>query len=272
MTTETKPATGSIVLVTTADTDILTAERALVGMPWGDSVTVHAFNPVALEGETDGAASTRRDLLQAVDGASVVVLRLLGGRRALGDVFDPLWEICLRNRTPLIACPGHQEWDDDLVAACTAPVSEVETVFSYLMRGGVLNFRNLFLFLADTYLGATSATKRRRPCRGRGSTTLKWPKAFPLPTTGLARFAPGRPSVAVLFYRAHWMSETWRSSTTSSLAWKPRTSMSSPCSPTASSISLRRTRPAATLSRNTWVDPDGVPVWTASSTPWLGHE
>ena len=40
-----------------------------------------------------------------------------------------------------------------MVAACTAPVAEVEAVFSYLMRGGVLNFRNLFLFLADTYLG-----------------------------------------------------------------------------------------------------------------------
>ena len=53
MTTEAQTAAGSIVLVTTADTDILTAERALVGMPWGDAVSVHAFNPVALEGESD---------------------------------------------------------------------------------------------------------------------------------------------------------------------------------------------------------------------------
>ena len=67
MTTETQAAAGSIVLVTTADTDILTAERALVGMPWGDAVTVHAFNPVALEGESDEAASARRELLEAVD-------------------------------------------------------------------------------------------------------------------------------------------------------------------------------------------------------------
>jgi cobaltochelatase CobN len=206
MTTETKPATGSIVLVTTADTDILTAERALVGMPWGDSVTVHAFNPVALEGETDGAASTRRDLLQAVDGASVVVLRLLGGRRALGDVFDPLWEICLRNRTPLIACPGHQEWDDDLVAACTAPVSEVETVFSYLMRGGVLNFRNLFLFLADTYLGGDFGHEAPAPMPWQGIYHPEMAEGISVADYRLARFAPGRPSVGVLFYRAHWMS------------------------------------------------------------------
>ena len=59
-------------------------------MPWGDAVTVHAFNPVAMEGESDEAATARRELLEAVSAASVVVLRLLGGRRALGDVFDPL--------------------------------------------------------------------------------------------------------------------------------------------------------------------------------------
>ena len=146
----TAPAT--LVLVTTADTDILTAERALVGMPWGDAVRVYACNPVALEGEDESAESARTELMDAVGQASAVVLRLLGGKRALGQVFDPLVEICRANRTPLIACPGHQEWDEDLITACTAPVAEVESVFAYLMRGGVLNFRNLFLFLADTYL------------------------------------------------------------------------------------------------------------------------
>ena len=206
MTTETQAAAGSIVLVTTADTDILTAERALVGMPWGDAVTVHAFNPVALEGESDEAATARRELLEAVDAASVVVLRLLGGTRALGDVFDLLWEICLRNRTPLIACPGHQEWDDDLVAACTAPVAEVEAIFSYLMRGGVLNFRNLFLFLADTYLGGDFGHEAPAPMPWQGIYHPEMAEGISVADYHAARFEPSRPSVGVLFYRAHWMS------------------------------------------------------------------
>ena len=206
MTTETQAATGSIVLVTTADTDILTAERALVGMPWGDTVAVHAFNPVALEGESDEAAASHRELLEAVNEASVVVLRLLGGRRAFGDAFDPLWEICLRNRTPLIACPGHQEWDDDLVAACTAPVAEVEAVFSYLMRGGVLNFRNLFLFLADTYLGGDFGHEAPAPMPWQGIYHPEMPEGISVSDYLAARFVPDRPSVGVLFYRAHWMS------------------------------------------------------------------
>ena len=161
MTTQLTTETASIVLVTTADTDILTAERALFDMPWGDGVSVYACNPVSLEGDGESAESARQDLLEAVGSAAVVVLRLLGGKRALGETFDPLVDVCRANGTPLIACPGHQEWDEDLVTACTAPVAEVETVFSYLMRGGVLNFRNLFLFLADTYLAPTTATRRR---------------------------------------------------------------------------------------------------------------
>ena len=84
MTTQTPTDTAAIVLVTTADTDILTAERALVGMPWGDGVSVYACNPVSLEGDGESAVTAREELLQAVAGSSAVVLRLLGGRRALG--------------------------------------------------------------------------------------------------------------------------------------------------------------------------------------------
>ncbi len=198
------PAT--IVLVTTADTDILTAERALVGMPWGDSVRVYACNPVSLEGESDSAAAGRQELLAAVAGASAVILRLLGGKRALADLFDPLVESCRAGGIPLIACPGHQEWDEDLVTACTAPVAEVEAVFAYLMRGGVLNFRNLFLFLADTYLDGDYGHEAPAPMPWQGIYHPAIPEGTPIDRFIEQRHTAGRPSVGVLFYRAHWMS------------------------------------------------------------------
>ena len=206
MTTQTPTDTATVVLVTTADTDILTAARALVGMPWGDGVSVYACNPVSLEGEGESAASAREELLQAVAGSSTVVLRLLGGRRALGDVFEPLVEICRANGIPLIACPGHQEWDEDLVTACTAPVAEVETVFSYLMRGGVLNFRNLFLFLADTYLGADYGHEAPAPMPWQGIYHPEVPEGTGIAEYMANRFKSDLPSIGVLFYRAHWMS------------------------------------------------------------------
>lgn len=206
MATQTENASGSIVLVTTADTDILTAERALVGMPWGDSVSVYAVNPVALAGDGAVPATARADLMQAASQAAVVVLRLLGGKRALGDAFDPLVEVCRANAIPLIACPGHQEWDEDLVTACTAPVAEVETVFSYLMRGGVINFRNLFLFLADTYLGSDYGHEAPAPMPWQGVYHPQVAEGTAVDEYIASRFSPGRSSVGVLFYRAHWMS------------------------------------------------------------------
>ena len=192
----------SVVLVTTADTDLLTADRALAALP-GDFPPVYAWNPVGLD--TDDA---RSQLLAAVGSAGVVVLRLLGGKRAMPETFDPLVSLCRERRIPLIACPGHQEWDEDLIAACSAPVAELETVFAYLMRGGIPNFRNLFLFLSDTYLGSDYGHEAPEPLPWEG---LYHPEAtaaeiVDADTYIRQRFQPGRPGVGLLFYRAHWMS------------------------------------------------------------------
>ena len=73
-----------MVFVTTADTDILTADRALFGLPEGGP-QVRAFHPVALESD-----EARRELMDSVAEAGVVVLRLLGGKRAMPDTFDSL--------------------------------------------------------------------------------------------------------------------------------------------------------------------------------------
>ena len=74
------------------------------------------------------------------------------------------------------------------------------------MRGGVVNFRNLFLFLADTYLGSDYGHEAPAPMPWQG---IYHPQAAA--GTGVeeyiaARFVPGRPAVGALFYRAHWMS------------------------------------------------------------------
>ena len=192
----------SVVLVTTADTDLLTADRALAALP-GDFPPVYAWNPVGLD-----TVAAQNQLLETVGSAGVVVLRLLGGKRAMPEAFDPLVSLCRERRIPLIACPGHQEWDEDLIAACSAPVAELETVFAYLMRGGIPNFRNLFLFLSDTYLGSDYGHEAPEP--------LPWEGLYHPESTAAAmadvdtyirqRFQPGRPSVGLLFYRAHWMS------------------------------------------------------------------
>ena len=89
-----------MVFVTTADTDILTADRALAGLPQGGP-RVRAFHPAALESD-----DSRRELLESVAQAGAVVLRLLGGKRAMPDVFDQLVSACKEQWYPAGCLPG----------------------------------------------------------------------------------------------------------------------------------------------------------------------
>ncbi len=196
---------NAIVFVTTADTDLLTADRALASIADPAFPPVRAFNPANLE-----SPEARAELLETAASAGVVVLRLLGGKRSMPDTFDSVVQLCRSRGVPLIACPGHQEWDEDLVAACSAPAPEVDSVFSYLMQGGVENLRNLFLFLSDSYLGTSYGPEAPAPA--------PWEGIY-FPGEGLAvdpeafvedHFASGKPSVGLLFYRAHWMSGNLR--------------------------------------------------------------
>jgi cobaltochelatase CobN len=189
-----------ILFVTTADTDLLTADRALEGLP-ADFPEVKAFNPANLP-----ADSGQQEILAAAADADVVVLRLLGGKRAMPEAFDALVRLCHEKGTPLVACPGHQEWDQELVTACNVPPSEVDAVFSYMIRGGVPNFQNLFLFLSDSYLGSEYGHEAPAEVPWEGVYHPDEPDGMDAQDFVERRFQPDRPSIAVLFYRAHWMS------------------------------------------------------------------
>ena len=195
------PEPKAIVFVTTADTDLLTADRALAGIPHPDFATVLAFNPAAPEFTQHPGR-----LLDAVAQAGVVVLRLLGGKRAMPESFDQLVQLCRSRRVPLIACPGHEEWDEDLIAACSVPPLEVDAVFSYLIRGGVDNLRNLFLFLSDSYLGTSYGHEAPAPVPWEGIYHPDLVEPIGPEDFARQRFLSDRPTIGFLFYRAHWMS------------------------------------------------------------------
>ena len=190
----------SILFVTTADTDILTADRALAALPEGFPRVI-AVNPASLESE-----EVSGEIMASAAQSGAVVLRLLGGKRAMPETFDALVRFCRSEGTPLIACPGHQEWDEDLVTACTVPAVEVETVFSYLMQGGVQNLQNLFLFLSDTYFGTSHGHEAPAPLPWEGIYHPDVADGADIDSFLGQRFQPGKPSIGLLFYRAHWMS------------------------------------------------------------------
>ncbi|HIM36537.1 MAG TPA: cobaltochelatase subunit CobN, partial [Dehalococcoidia bacterium] len=191
----------NIVFVSTADTDLLTADRALAEMPYPDFPQVLAFNPAKLD-----TPEAQGDLLEGVASAGAVVLRLLGGKRTMPETFDKVVQLCHSLGVPLVACPGHQEWDEDLVSACSVSVAEVDTVFAYLMRGGVSNFRNLFIFLSDSYCGTDFGPEAPAPTPWEGIYHPDVAEGMDADSFTQERFLPGKPKVGLLFYRAHWMS------------------------------------------------------------------
>ena len=189
-----------IVFLTTADTEILALSYAARDLPAGFPA-VRAANPAALQAPADLAA-----FLDAAAAARVVVVRLLGGRRAFEPGFAELQARCQAAGVPLIACPGDQQPDLDLAAACTAPAEIVQTVFSYLLHGGVANLRGLLCYLADRLMGQPGTYDPPRELPWEGLYHPDQPDGVDLDAYLAAHVRPERPTLGLLFYRAHWMS------------------------------------------------------------------
>ncbi|HKN39372.1 MAG TPA: cobaltochelatase subunit CobN, partial [Acidimicrobiia bacterium] len=135
-----------------------------------------------------------------------VVVRLLGGRRAWEAAFDTLAGACAARGVALLAFGGEAALDPELTAASTVPAAVIGEAFPYLLHGGPANTANLLRFVADEVLGAT-------PPHG-------YDPPAPVPDEGIylggpARsggtpaapgdpaFDPARPTIGVVFYRAH---------------------------------------------------------------------
>jgi cobaltochelatase CobN len=187
---------GRLLFLTTADTEILAAARAAERLPEGFP-EIRCANPAALGDPTPFFEGE-------LQGARAVMVRLLGGRRTWPEGLDDLRRRCAELRVPLLAFGGEAEPDAELAALSTVPSGTVLEAFEYLRHGGVRNTGNLFRFVADTAL-----------MEGYG-----FEPASPLPETGvyhpdlrdastledlLSTHDPARPTVGVVFYRAHWM-------------------------------------------------------------------
>ncbi|MEU9590877.1 cobaltochelatase subunit CobN [Streptomyces sp. NPDC048193] len=172
---ERAPHAHEILLLSTSDTDLLSARAA------GGPVGYRFANPARL---------ALGDLPALLDGVALVVVRLLGGIRAWQDGIDLL----LADGRPVVVLTGEQAPDAQLMAASTVPVGIAAEAHAYLAHGGPANLEQLARFLSDTVL-----------LTGHG-----FDAPAPAPTWGpLERPAPAHPegpAVAVLYYRAHHMS------------------------------------------------------------------
>ncbi|HEX5114540.1 MAG TPA: cobaltochelatase subunit CobN [Pseudonocardiaceae bacterium] len=157
----------TVLLLSTADTDLLAARAA------GYRVANPARLPVA-------------DLPALLYGVAVVVVRLLGGLRAWAEGVTEL----RRSGVPLVCVGGEATPDAELMAQSTVPAGVAAQTLAYLVEGGPANLRELAAFLSDTILltGEGFAPPVSTPLYGRH---------------GERPYDPERPTVGIVFYRAH---------------------------------------------------------------------
>jgi cobaltochelatase CobN len=177
-----------ILFLTTADTEILAAARARSLLPEGFG-EIGAANPAHIE-------DPARFLDEALPECKVVLVRLLGGRSAWPDGFALVIERCRELGIPLLAFGGEREIDAELTEASTAPAGVVAQALEYLRCGGIENIANLWRFVADTLLleGFGFEEPQEVPDAGIYRPEL------------LQRLDPARPTVGIVFYRAHLLS------------------------------------------------------------------
>ncbi|WP_300006965.1 cobaltochelatase subunit CobN, partial [Pseudonocardia sp.] len=162
----------AVLLLSTADTELLAAR--------GSGELYRTANPARVEPE---------GLAALLDGVAVVVLRLLGGRRAWPEGVDAL----VASGRPVVLLGGEASPDAELMAASTVPAGVASEALAYLAAGGLDNLRELHRFLCDTVLLTGEGFAPPAPT----------PEFGVLGTRGQD---PARPTVGVVFYRAHALS------------------------------------------------------------------
>jgi cobaltochelatase CobN len=158
-----------ILLLSTADTDLLAARAC--------SADYRLANPARTE---------PAELPALVDGVDVVVLRLLGGRRA----WEAGLEALLSAQLPTVCLGGEAIPDAELMASSTVPAGVAAQALRYLVAGGPANLGELSRFLSDTLLLTGEGFEPPAPTPDYGVHDLREPES-------------GRPTVGIVFYRAH---------------------------------------------------------------------
>ncbi|PPJ20201.1 cobaltochelatase subunit CobN [Nocardia nova] len=165
-----------ILLLSTSDTDLLSARAS--------GADYRLANPARLLVE---------DLRGLLEGADLVVVRILGGRRAWEEGLDAVRATGI----PLVALGGEMAPDAELMECSTVPGGVAADAHNYLAAGGPGNLRQLHNFLSDTVLltGHGFEPPVQLPSWGELDRT---PKELSGNDSRLAV----APTVAVLYYRA----------------------------------------------------------------------
>jgi cobaltochelatase CobN len=172
------PARVRIALLSTSDTDLLSARASEADYVWA--------NP-----------SRSADLERVVADADLVVFRLLGSPT---DLWDGLSAVKERG-TPVVVLGGEQQPSAELMEHSTVPMGVAAEAHRYLAEGGPGNLAQLHAFLSDTVLltGFGFEPPVSVPSWGFADRV-----GLDTPTpSGSGGSTSGKSKIGILYYRAH---------------------------------------------------------------------
>ncbi len=187
----------AVLLLTHADTDLLTLTRAREILP--SELRVEGLSLMRLQTEEQMTL-----LADSVAGRARIVIMRLHGELSGVPALDRWQQRCRETHRHLVIVSGTGEPRADFARAGSVPLDVVDGVTTYLMLGGDRNVAECVKFLSDRLL-----------LTGHGSSP-----PLPLPEHGVylrdveaatlddwrQRADASRPTAAVLFYRAHLLS------------------------------------------------------------------
>ena len=198
-----KAIAAPIALLTHAPNDLMVLHSALAQMP-EDFPPVTGINLQAVESDAHMAVLLAQQLVPA----RIIVLRVLGRLGSVPGFADLLRHAQGQGRY-LIAISGTGEPDAELAAASTVSADVLHQVLSYFQAGGSANLAQLLRYLSDHYLLTGFGYEPAAALPEHGIYHPDLPQGAGLDDWLALRIAE-RPSVGVVFYRAHWMSGNTR--------------------------------------------------------------
>jgi cobaltochelatase CobN len=165
-----------ILLLSTSDTDLLSARASGADYRLANPARIPIAELPAMAAEVD-----------------LVIVRILGTYQSWQDGFDTL----LRTGRPVVVLGGEQAPDAQLMALSNVAAGVAAQAHAYLAQGGAANLTELYNFLSDTVLltGRGFAPPQELPTWGHFERETR---------TVLADKT--KPTIAVLYYRAHHVS------------------------------------------------------------------
>jgi len=177
-----------IIFLTAADTDILLLAHARSQLP-SDFPDIRVANLLQLQQQL--AIDTYAETVLAH--ASVIVLRLLGGRAYWSYGLEVVRQTVEQTGAALLVLPGDDRPDPELINHSTVPLALVNPFWRYLTEGGIDNMVNGLRLLGHTCLhyGEAPVPPQVVPRVG----------CLEVPMVGDHH----TPRVGILFYRAHYL-------------------------------------------------------------------